>query len=131
MHLLSIAACAAPLAGMLVLLPAPSAEVAPAGDAGAGEAVFRRDCSACHAIDAADRRRSGPPLGGILDRPAGRSPGYGYSAALATSDIVWDAPSLSAFLADPSGFLPGNRMAFPGLPADPRRSDVIAYLGRR
>ena len=44
------------------------------------------------------------------------------------ANIVWDAANLDAYLQDPKKFLPGNKMAFPGLKKDEDRSNVIAYL---
>jgi nitrite reductase (NO-forming) len=45
-----------------------------------------------------------------------------------TSNIVWDAAALGSYIHDPKGFLPGNKMAFPGLKNEPERTNVIAYL---
>jgi cytochrome c2 len=41
---------------------------------------------------------------------------------------VWDEKTLDAYLADPRGFIKGNKMAFPGLKKEDEREDVIAYL---
>jgi cytochrome c len=41
---------------------------------------------------------------------------------------VWDAGKLDQWLADPKGFLPGNRMTFVGLKQEKDRRDVIAYI---
>jgi cytochrome c len=42
--------------------------------------------------------------------------------------VTWDEASLDKYLADPKGFVPGNKMAFPGLKNEQDRQDVIAYL---
>ena len=44
------------------------------------------------------------------------------------ANIVWDAKTLDAYLADPQKVVPGNKMPFPGLKTDQDRADVIAYL---
>ncbi len=44
------------------------------------------------------------------------------------ANIVWDAKTLDAYLADPQKAVPGNRMPFPGMKTEHDRSDVIAYL---
>ena len=47
---------------------------------------------------------------------------------LAASNFVWTPRALDAWLAQPFGFLPGNRMTFPGLLGRTDRDAVIAYL---
>ena len=44
------------------------------------------------------------------------------------ADDVDNEVSLDAWLKDPAAFIPGNDMAFPGIPDARARSDVIAYL---
>lgn len=73
--------------------------------------------------------RIGPHLVGIVGRRAGAVPDYKYSAALASSGIVWTEANLDAFLADPRGFVPGTKTPFLGLDDPDDRADVIAFLG--
>ena len=54
--------------------------------------------------------------------------GFAYSSALRGSAVVWTEAALDAFLADPSGFLPGNGMVYPGMPSADDRAAVIAYM---
>jgi cytochrome c len=96
------------------------------GEDQTGARVFLR-CRACHVADA-PTNRVGPHLVGIFGRRAGTVEGFRYSDALAESGIVWDDDSLSAFLADPRGFVPGNRMAFAGLRVEQEILDLLAYL---
>jgi len=42
--------------------------------------------------------------------------------------LVWKEDTLGAYLADPKGYIKGNRMSFAGLRKDDERADVIAYL---
>jgi cytochrome c len=42
--------------------------------------------------------------------------------------LVWNPDNLSQYLADPKGFVPKNKMAFPGLKKPEERDNVIAYL---
>lgn len=97
-----------------------------AADAAKGKKVFRQ-CMACHVADK-EQSRVGPHLVGIIGRPAGQVEDFKYSDAMAESGIVWDAETLSQYLADPRGFIPGNRMAFAGLRKPGDIADVIAYL---
>jgi len=86
-------------------------------------------CGACHTAQEGDTSRIGPNLYGIVGRPAGQASDFAYSAAMRDADHIWDEAALDAFLENPQGFLPGNRMALPGGVRDPeRRADLIAYL---
>ena len=42
--------------------------------------------------------------------------------------VTWDAATLDKYIADPQAFIPGNRMAFAGIPDPSQRDDLIAYL---
>ena len=85
-------------------------------------------CTVCHAIARQDPPRVGPPLWDIVDAPKARTDGFGYSAALAAADGIWDAASLDAFLRDPQGYLPGTAMVFNGIADDDDRASAIAFL---
>ena len=91
-----------------------------------GQQVFVH-CVACHHIDS-PASKAGPTLQGMFGRPAAAVPGFAYSEALRRSGIVWNDASLAAFLTDPRGTVPDNRMAFAGL-RDPNDVDaIIAFL---
>jgi cytochrome c len=96
------------------------------GDPAAGERVFRQ-CQACHVLDA-EQNRVGPHLVGVFGREAGGVDGFNYSPAMANSGVVWDEETIAAYLADPRGYISGNRMAFPGLRNPEQIADVIAYM---
>jgi cytochrome c len=64
----------------------------------------------------------------VFGRQAGRAEGFAYSPALQEAAFVWDAGQLDNWLANPSTFLPGNRMAFAGVRNETQRRDLIAYL---
>jgi cytochrome c2 len=96
------------------------------GDPAAGERVYRQ-CMACHVLDA-EQNRVGPHLVGIFGREAGAVDGFNYSPAMADSGIVWDDDTIGEYLADPRGYIPGNRMAFAGLRNPEQIADVIAYM---
>lgn len=110
---------------------APAAPAAPAaltpGDAGNGAKVFKK-CAACHSVDAADGHKIGPNLSGIIGRAVGKAEGFSYSPAMAGHGGAWDDAQLSAYLANPKQFIPGNKMAFAGLKKPQELADVIAYL---
>lgn len=101
-----------------------------AQDAANGEKVFKK-CLQCHVVGANAANKIGPVLNGVIGRPAGTYAGFTYSTAMVEwgkSGKVWDDANLDAYLLNPKGHIPGNKMAFVGLKKDTERADVIAYL---
>ena len=96
------------------------------GDAAAGRLVFRK-CQACHSMEPG-KTLLGPSLAGIVGRKAGADANYNYSPPMKQANVVWDAKSLDAYLADPQKVVPGNKMPFPGLKTEQDRADVIAFF---
>jgi cytochrome c len=109
----------------LALLAGGSAAQAE-GDPAAGQRVYNT-CRACHVVDQ-EQNRVGPHLVGIFGREAGAVEGFNYSPALKESGIVWDDDSIAAYVADPRGFIPGNRMAFAGVRREADIENLLAYL---
>jgi S-disulfanyl-L-cysteine oxidoreductase SoxD len=100
------------------------------GDADAGKKVFNK-CKACHAVGDGAKHRVGPELNELFGRTAGSTEGYKYSNAMAEAGqggLIWDAESLSTYLANPKGMVKGTKMAFAGLKKDDEIADVLAYL---
>lgn len=110
------------LAVMLALGAAAPATAAV--DARRGEQVYKR-CLACHAL-AYDR--VGPRHCGLFGRRAASVSGFGYSAAMRHSKIVWNARTLDQFLTDPKKMVPGTTMTYDGVRDRTERADLIAYL---
>jgi cytochrome c len=113
---------AATAAGLLVAMSA----AAMADDVEAGKKVFNK-CKVCHSL-APGENKIGPSLAGVIGRPAGSVEGFKYSDAMKNSGITWNEETLDKYLADPKGFIPGNKMAFAGLKKEEDRKNVIAYL---
>ena len=116
-----LSACAA--AG---LLAGVSGAALADGDAAAGKKVFNK-CKVCHSL-AAGENKIGPSLAGVVGRGAGAVEDFKYSDAMKGSGLTWDAATLDQYLADPKGFVPGNKMAFVGLKKEEDRANVIAYM---
>ncbi|MEC9346406.1 MAG: cytochrome c family protein [Pseudomonadota bacterium] len=112
-------------AAALALSLTLAAGAASAGDVEEGAKVFKK-CAICHTLDG--KNKVGPTLQGMFGRAAGGVEGYKYSSALKDSGIVWDETTVAAYLKDPKGYIPKNKMAFPGLKKDKELDDVIAYL---
>ena len=96
------------------------------GDAAAGKEVFKK-CALCHSPDAGVNK-IGPSLHGIVGRHSASIENFTYSPAMKAADKVWDEATLSTYLTDPRGLVPGTKMIFPGLKDEKDRQNVIAYL---
>jgi cytochrome c2 len=96
-------------------------------DPAAGERTFRQ-CAACHTPDKGGQNRVGPNLWGVFGADIGSHEGFNYSDALTSIDGIWTVEKLNAYLENPRGFAPGNRMAFAGLRNEADRAAMIAYL---
>ncbi|WP_304529386.1 cytochrome c family protein [Erythrobacter sp. KY5] len=96
------------------------------GDAAAGETVFAQ-CRTCHLVEEG-KNGVGPSLYGVIGREAGTIDGFNYSDANANSGITWTPEVMFEYLEAPREYMPGTRMAFPGLKDPQDRADVIAYL---
>ena len=95
------------------------------GDPEAGERIFRQ-CATCHSFDPADRR-PGPHLAAIYGKPAGTVDDFRYSPAMQDTDMVWTTETLSGYIADPRGYLPGTSMMV-GVRRPSDVADLVAYL---
>jgi cytochrome c2 len=91
-------------------------------------AILYKRCRACHTLGQDERNRVGPNLWGIFGQTAGAREDFNYSAAMASSGIVWNEETISAYLEAPNTYIPGNRMSFAGLRKEGDRSAVIEYL---
>ncbi len=100
------------------------------GDAEKGEKVFNK-CKACHMVGPDAKNRVGPELNGVIDRQIASVEGFKYSDVFmekADEGFVWSEDNLESYLADPKGFIPGNKMSFAGLKKEDDVEDVLAYL---
>jgi cytochrome c len=79
-----------------------------AGDRGAE--IFRA-CVACHTLSDKEVQRAGPTLAGLYGRKIASLPGYRFSEALKTMDIVWTPETVSKlFEIGPNAYTPGTKM---------------------
>ncbi len=96
------------------------------------QAAFFAHCGACHEVgDIARSSRVGPALTTVFGAQAGIQRGFDYSTALIEAGedgLVWTRVELDAFIADPRGYLQGNRMAYAGQRDPEIRRDIIDYL---
>jgi S-disulfanyl-L-cysteine oxidoreductase SoxD len=95
-----------------------------------GERAFRQ-CATCHRVGEGARNGTGPQLNGVFGAQAGTRDGFRYSPQMTGAGgdgLVWTAESLDAFLENPAGLIPRNRMSFRGVRSAEERAALIAYL---
>ena len=112
------------LAGVLFAVPGIGA----AEDLAAGDASLHRWCQACHAVGVGAKNKLGPELNGLVGRQAGTAGGYQYSPAAKNAGFVWDRTSFAAFIANPRGKIPGNKMVFAGIKNETEVANLWTYL---
>ena len=112
------------LATMVAAAPAFAA-----GDAAAGEKVFKSHlCFACHKFEAG-KNGVGPSLHGVFCNKAGSAPGYEYSDGLKASGIVWTPENLDKWVQGPQAVVKDAKMMLAKPVSDPKeREDLIAYI---
>lgn len=92
-----------------------------------GEKIFKK-CASCHVATRGGGNKVGPNLFGIVGRARGSAPGFSYSQAMKAKGGAWDRASVDTFITKPKDFVPGTKMAFPGLKKPQDRADVILFL---
>lgn len=129
---------------------------ATAADAVKGQKIFKR-CTACHSVGPEAKNKLGPPLNGLVGRPAGLSVGFKYGSGIveARGDIgdtdadgngyvdtpeghtglVWTEENLMGYLLNPKAFLieytknDGAKVRMAArVKKEEQRADIIAYL---
>jgi len=99
-----------------------------AGDRGAE--VFRA-CVACHTLSGGEPQRAGPTLEGLYGRRIASLPGYRFSDALKTMDIVWTPETVAKlFELGPKAYTPGTKMPEQRIGSIEDRKALTEFLGR-
>lgn len=92
-----------------------------------GKRVFAK-CMACHSVNPADGNKVGPNLHNVVGAPVAHRDDFNYSDALKSHGGTWTYEMLDHWLADPKAAIPGNKMAFGGIPKAGDRANLIAFL---
>jgi cytochrome c len=103
------------------------ATVIPAADQAHGQQIAQR-CAQCHDWTKGGPNKIGPNLYGIINRARGTHDGFSYSAAMKGKGGSWSYADIFQYTKQPAVFIPGNKMAFAGLPKAQDRLDLIAYM---
>ena len=98
-----------------------------AGDAAAGQAVFKSTCTMCHS-NQAGQNKIGPSLFGVVGRKTGSELDYTYSPANKNANLTWDEATLDKYLESPRTVVPGTKMTYGGQKDAEKRANLIAYL---
>lgn len=99
-----------------------------AGDRGAE--IFRA-CVACHTLSETEVQRAGPTLARLYGRKIGSLPGYHFSEALNTMDIVWTPETVSKlFEFGPNAYTPGTKMPEQRIGSAEDRRALTDFLAR-
>ncbi len=63
-----------------------------------------------------------------MGRAAAAEADFKYSDAMKNAQLNWTPETLDQYLANPEKMVPGSKMAFPGLPKDQDRANVVSDL---
>jgi cytochrome c len=115
------------IVGAVALASAVSGPAHAQGSPQRGAMVYRA-CAACHSLEPG-MHLTGPSLADLWNKKAASVADFPrYSRALKAQEFLWDETTLSAWLANPVGFVAGNQMTFRGIEDDKTRQDLIAFL---
>ncbi|WP_017257037.1 cytochrome c3 family protein [Pedobacter arcticus] len=109
----------APADSAATAAPAGAAGGGPSGDATAGEALFKSNCGACHAID---KRVLGPALAGINEKQSNE---WLHKWIKNSSDLIASGDKDAVAI-----FEEYNKVAMPGFPqlSDTDVDDILTYI---
>lgn len=106
------------------------AELLQTASAEKGATVFKK-CATCHTVEQGGANKTGPNLFGIMGAKHAHIAGFNYSDAMkAKSGETWTWEAMDAWLANPRGAIPGNKMSFAGLGKAEERANLMAYLNQ-
>jgi cytochrome c len=107
----------------------PISPLLAAANVQAGQQLAQRQCASCHSFNEGGRSGVGPNLYGIVGAKHAHAAGFNYSAAIrAMADKPWTYEDMNAWIANPRGYAPGNKMTYAGMASVQNRADLIAYL---
>lgn len=106
--------------------PAAIGPLLAAASVDSGKSIARK-CTTCHDLKKGGKPKLGPALWGVVGSKIAEGE-FRFSDALKKIKGAWDFAALNAFLADPKGYAPGNKMVFAGIKNEKDRAALILYL---
>src|SRR5712672_522475 len=95
-----------------------------------GAEIFRA-CVACHTLSEKDNARAGPTLAGLFGRRIASLPGYRFSDALKSMNIVWTPETVAKLLeVGPNAYTPGTKMPEQRIGSPEDRKALTDFLAR-
>lgn len=89
-----------------------------------GDVLFQKRCGGCHSVD---QDKEGPRLHHVYGAKAGSVASFKYSAALKSSNVVWNDATLDKWLTNTDSVVPDNDMDY-RVPKPEERAAIIQYL---
>jgi len=106
----------------------PIAPLLAKADVAEGESTAKKLCTSCHTFTEGGKAGIGPNLYNVVGGPHAHMEGFNYSDGMKAKAGPWTFDELNEWLHKPASYVPGTRMAFPGIGNDQLRADVIDYL---
>jgi len=110
-----------------LLLLANSNSLYAAADINNGKNMFNQECAECHSVKEG-KNKKGPSLWNILGRKSASISDFNYSDNMRSSQIVWTADQISAYMEHPKKVVPAGKMKYDGLDNPKDRADLIEFL---
>lgn len=117
----SAAGCSDPAASVRARLSPPERAIFERGER------IATPCYSCHAF-MQPLHKTGPSLRGVYGRKVGSVAGFSFSEGFRASEQVWNDATLTRFLRNVSGFVPGTTMISPGVQDPAQLRDLLFYM---
>ena len=115
------------LFSLVILLALTQVKVVHAADLVHGTHVFNEECAECHSPKEG-KNKKGPSVWNVVGRKSASITDFNYSDNMRSSNIVWSADQIAAYIEHPKKVIPTGKMKYEGLADAKDREDVITYL---
>jgi cytochrome c len=115
------------LFSLVILFALTQVKVVHAADIAHGTHVFNEECAECHSPKEG-KNKKGPSVWNVVGRKSASITDFNYSDNMRSSNIVWSADQIAAYIEHPKKVIPTGKMKYEGLADAKDREDVITYL---